>query len=417
MSLRTVVHATPGQVRVSARAFRIVLARPGVRLVAVTSLVARLPKGMVPLAIVLLLRQATGSYALAGMTAAMAAAGDAISTPAQGRLVDRLGRGRVLIPAAAVHLAAVAGVLVLTHNGAPAGAVAACACIAGIGMPPVSGSIKAVWPVLAGQDRLPAAYALESLLQQVVFLAGPLLVAAVVTVSGPAAALGSSAVLTAAGAVGFVAATAGTVTRAARGNEPVHGAWNVPAVRILALSTALQSLTFGALPVGLAAVTAAAGLPGLAGVLLAALTTGGLIGTFGPVTTAGNQRYVRLSAGLAAALIPVAVLSIEPSAPALIAIGVALTAAGLFVTPIAATSYGLTEKATKPAHRTEAFTWLSTGQAAGNAAGAALAGLLAGSAGAAIALAIPPAAVALAAIIARSRLPGTSGETATTRQP
>jgi MFS family permease len=120
---------------------------------------------------------------------------------------------------------------------------------------------------------------------------------------------------------------------------------------------------------------------------------------------------------LAAALIPVAVLSIEPSAPALIAIGVALTAAGLFVTPIAATSYGLTEKATKPAHRTEAFTWLSTGQAAGNAAGAALAGLLAGSAGAAIALAIPPAAVALAAIIARSRLPGTSGETATTRQP
>jgi MFS family permease len=144
MSVRLLARAMPGQIRVSAEAFRIVLALPGVRLVAATSLVARLPKGMVPLAIVLLVRQSTGSYALAGMTAALVAVGDAVSTPAQGRLVDRLGRGWVLIPTAAVHLAAVAAVLVLTHNGAPAGAVAACACVAGIGMPPVSGSIKAV---------------------------------------------------------------------------------------------------------------------------------------------------------------------------------------------------------------------------------------------------------------------------------
>jgi hypothetical protein len=414
MSLRPLARAMPDQIRVSAEAFRIVLGLPGVRLVAATSLAARLPKGMVPLAIVLLLRQSTGSYAIAGMTAALVAVGDAVSTPAQGRLVDRLGRGWVLIPTAAGHLAAVAAVLVLTHNGAPAGAVAACGCAAGIGMPPVSGSIKAVWPILAGQDHLPAAYALESLLQQVVFLSGPLLVAALTTASGPAEALVCSAVLVGAGTVSFVAATAGAATREAPCKKQIHGAWSVPAVRILAFSTALQSLTFGALPVGLAAVTAAAGLPGLAGVLLATLTIGGVIGTFGPVTTAGKRRYVRLSTGFAAALIPVAALSIEPSAAVLIAIGAALTAAGLFVTPIAATSYGLTEKATTPAHRTEAFTWLSTGQATGYAAGAAMAGILTGSAGAAIALAISPVAAGLAAIIARSRLPGASGDATTT---
>ena len=51
----------------------------------------------------------------------------------------------------------------------------------------------------------------------------------------------------------------------------------------------------------------------------------------------------------------------------------------------------LTEKVTAPAHRTEAFTWLSTGQAMGNAAGAALAGILASTAGAAGVLAILPA--------------------------
>ena len=75
--------------------------------------VARVPKGMVPLATVLLLHQVTGSYALAGLTAALVAAGDAASTPAQGRLIDRAGRGQVLIPTAAVHVAAVTALLLL----------------------------------------------------------------------------------------------------------------------------------------------------------------------------------------------------------------------------------------------------------------------------------------------------------------
>ncbi len=91
----------------------------------------------------------------------------------------------------------------------------------------------------------------------------------------------------------------------------------------------LQSLVFGALPVGVAAVTAAAGLPDLAGVLRAALTAGGVIGTFGPVTAAGKRHYVRLSSRFAAALLPVAALSVRLSAGFLIAIGAALAGGGL----------------------------------------------------------------------------------------
>jgi len=408
MFLRRLVRTVPGQVRASAQAFRTVLALPRVRLVSAASLVARLPKGMVPLATVLLLHQITGSYAIAGMTAALVAGGDAASTPVQGRLVDRLGRGLVLIPTAAVHVAAVAAVLVLARDGAPDAAVAGCACVAGIGMPPVSGSIKAVWPQLAGRDHLPAAYTVESLLQQVVFLAGPLLVAAVTMVTSPAVALACSAALVAVGTAGFVAAAATAApARGTRPNQRVPGAWHVPAVQIMVCTTVLQSLTFGALPVGLAAVTAAAGRPDLAGVLLATLTIGGVMGTFGPITTASRRRYIRLAGGFAAALIPVAALTSQPSPPALLAIGAALTAAGLFVTPLAATTYVMIEKATAPAHRTEAFAWLSTAQATGNAAGAALAGILTSSASSAIALGILPIAVGLTAFIVGSRLPGT----------
>src|ERR1700733_13694630 len=133
MSCHPFSHAAHHQVRKSAEAIRTVLCLPHVRPVAVSSVVARLPKGMVPLATVLLLHQVTGSYAIAGITAALVAVGDAASTPLQGRLVDRLGRGIVLIPIAAVNVASVTAMLLLARDGGPTFTLAACACVAGIG--------------------------------------------------------------------------------------------------------------------------------------------------------------------------------------------------------------------------------------------------------------------------------------------
>src|SRR5215471_1868688 len=107
MSRRPLTPNLPGQARASAAAlharasaaaFRALLARPHVRPVAAASVIARLPKGMMPLATVLVLHQSTGSYAIAGIAVAATALGDAASAPAQGRLADRFGRARVLIP-------------------------------------------------------------------------------------------------------------------------------------------------------------------------------------------------------------------------------------------------------------------------------------------------------------------------------
>lgn len=258
-------------------------------MVAATSLVARLPKGMVPLATVLLLHQSAGSYAIAGIAVALTALGDAASAPAQGWLADRFGCGRVLIPTAAVHVAAVAALLLLVRDQAPVAAVIACAGLAGIGLPPVSGSIKAAWPRLAGPADL------------------------------------------------------------------------------------------------------------------AALTAGGLAGAFGPVAAAGQRRYLRLCWLFAAALLPAAALGVRPSAVSLLGVGAVLAVAGLLVTPIAAISYVLLEQATTSAHRTEAFTWLSTGLASGTAVGAAVAGVLVSAASPAAALTILPAVIALSALVAGAR--------------
>ena len=383
----------------SLRTLGTVLRLPGVPAVAVTSTVARLPKGMLPLATVLLLHRATGSFAVAGAAAAMVAFGDAASAPAQARLVDRFGPGRTLIPAAAVHVAALVALASMAGRGAPAAAMVACAGVAGIGIPPVSGTVKALWPRLVGPDRVPAAYAVESLLQQIVFLVGPLLLAALVATGGPTVAFIACAALAGGGTVAFVVVAAARGAGGHRRHRP-GGALRVGTLRVVMACTVLQSTTFGALPVGLAAVTAGAGRTSLSGVLLAALTVGGLLGALWPVTAAGRRQYIRLAGAFATCLVPVALLGTGSSVGSLVSIGVALTVVGVFVTPLAAVSYVLVERATAPEHRTEAFAWLSTGQAAGGAIGAGLAGVLTGGAGPAIGLAVPPVAAAAAVALA-----------------
>jgi MFS family permease len=202
-----------------------------------------------------------------------------------------------------------------------------------------------------------------------------------------------------AGNIWFTAATA-------RLAQPIAGrahsgiGWWSRAAGVLVGCTLVQGLIFGTLPVGLAAVTEAAKLPYLAGVLQAATTVGGLTGTFALAVAASRDGYVRVTIAFAAALAPAAVLATAPSAPVLAAVGVSLATAGLFLTPLAAISYVLMEQAASSAHRAEAFAWLSTGLAVGTAAGSGLAGLLAGWAGPAAALLIAPAAAGLSAVLA-----------------
>src|SRR5947207_11096348 len=73
---------------------------PSVRQVVLAGLLGRLPLGMVPLGTVLLVRSAGHSYAVVGGVVAALSVASAASAPFVGRLVDRVGQARVLIPLA-----------------------------------------------------------------------------------------------------------------------------------------------------------------------------------------------------------------------------------------------------------------------------------------------------------------------------
>ena len=101
-----------------------ILRSPWVGVLVASSLLSRLPIGINALAIVLYLREQTGSFAVAGAVSGTMALGSAIGAPLQGRLVDRLGARRVLLPVAVVHavsLGAIVGLAELSlADGRPA---------------------------------------------------------------------------------------------------------------------------------------------------------------------------------------------------------------------------------------------------------------------------------------------------------
>ena len=88
-----------------------VLRTPSVARLLSSAVVGRMPTAMAGLALVLLVREGGGSYAVAGMVAGAYSIALAVTSPLLGRLVDRVGQTRVLAGcavASAVAFAALA---------------------------------------------------------------------------------------------------------------------------------------------------------------------------------------------------------------------------------------------------------------------------------------------------------------------
>ena len=122
--------------------YRPVLTLPGAPRLFASALLARFPQGMAPLAVLLLVRGATHSYAAAGLAVGAEALATAAAAPVLGRIVDQVGRRRVLAPLAGGQ--AVVYVLLVVAADAHAG-VPVLVVLAGLGgalLPPVAPVVR-----------------------------------------------------------------------------------------------------------------------------------------------------------------------------------------------------------------------------------------------------------------------------------
>src|SRR3954463_13690461 len=133
--------------------------------------IGRLPLSMVGLGSVLLVASETGSYGLGGGGAAAGAITTALAGPVIGRLADTFGQRRVLLPVVAVFVASGALFLASVKEDWPRWIVFFAAGVAGACIPPVSSMIRVRWThLLRGSHRLPTALAMESVVDEFVFI-------------------------------------------------------------------------------------------------------------------------------------------------------------------------------------------------------------------------------------------------------
>ncbi len=385
------------------RAYLPVWRLPSAPVLLLAGFAGRLPSAMVPLALLLMVQQQTGSYAMAGLAAATLGVASAVMAPILGRLADRRGPRPVLLAQAAAYPLLLALLIVVVLGGAPDAAVIAASAGAGATTPLVSGTVRALWSRVDPRVR-PTAYALDATATELVFVVGPSLVAALAVLTSPALAIGVAGVLAVAGSLGIAtsAATRAYVPSPGTG-AGMFSTVRTPGMPRLLISGAALMLGFGALEVAVPAFAEQIGAPGMSGLLLALWALGSIIGGlwFGArvLSMSLPRQYRLLLLGVTIGLAPLAWVS-SPWA-----LGVLLFLGGTAIAPTLTVQNTLVGSMAPTHATTEAFTWLSTITVGASAIGAAVGGaLIEGRFGVSGSLSL--AAVGAATAVAITLVPG-----------
>ncbi|WP_406204029.1 MFS transporter [Kitasatospora sp. NBC_01560] len=410
--------------------YRQIFTAPGSLAFSSAGFIARLPISMTGIGIVTMLSQLRGSYGLAGAVSATLAVAAGALGPLVSWLVDRHGQRRVALPAAAITLAAGAGLLLCAHFGAPSWTLFVFAV--GMGAMPSAGAmVRARWAHLYRDDapRLHTAYSFEAVVDEFCFIVGPILAVGLATTVFPEAGVLAAAVALAVGTVLFTAQR--------RTEPPVHpaatrGGGSAIAnggLVVLVLTFIATGAIFGSVEIVTVAFADAQGHKELASFVLAVWALGsGLAGlVYGALKPQGSlaNRFFAGVVMMALSMIPILLVASTVHGPGgLIAAGAALLVAGVAISPTLISAMALVERLVPASQLTEGMAWTTTGLAIGVALGSSAGGWVVDASGASAGYWVPLVAGVFGVLVALAGLrrlragiagPGTarsSGQTA-----
>ena len=366
--------------------YRRAFALPGAPAFVCAGFVARLPMSMIPLGIVLAVSGLTGTYGLAGALSATFAVSAAIGSPLTSRIIDRRGQHRVLPLLAFAHGIALTGLVVALEAQWPLIAQFACAALAGALVPAIGAFVRARWatqvhaqpPGTRSPVTLSSAFAIESILDELVYTIGPLLAATLAT------SVGATLPLVVAVGLGLAGALALSTQRRTEppprapgvpsaGGEPRRRLLGLPGMPRVMVTLLAIGLVFGAYEVSVVASCQQADAPTATGIVLAVWAIGSMIAGawFGsrhwqvPIA-----RQLFVTTGLVALTVVPALIM-----PSIIGLAIVTMVAGAAFAPSLICLFALTEQSVPAARLTEGLAWCQSAIAIGFAAGAALGGL------------------------------------------
>ncbi|MBX9420841.1 MFS transporter [Streptomyces lateritius] len=360
--------------------YRTTLAVPKAKQVLALGVLSRLPSGLIPFSVLISFTQHHG-IGIAGLASAALLLAIALPGPARARWTTSRGPAALLLMALlSVGLfAAAAATTALDTWQIPLLLVAA----AGSVFPPLTPSLRAAWSrLMPDKHHLQRIHALDSTIEELTFVAAPLLGTAVMALTDARWALVGSAALLLPAALGLTvilrtlppadgssAATPGSETSTRRRSIIRTSEGQGITVPVIALG-----LCGGGLTVIIPAASANYADVISSGYSFAAFSLGGVVGGLAYGRKNWNStlrtRYTAATAGLVLGALLLAALSTSPLTI------LAVFCIGLPMTPIFVLAYLLVDERIDSSRHTEANAWLGSGYNLGSAAGSALGGQL-----------------------------------------
>ncbi len=360
--------------------YHVLIRTPGALAFSSAGFVGRMSMSMYGLGTVLLIASITGRYGTAGLVAASGSVGFALLSPYVAKLSDRFGQGRVLLTQVAIFTVTCAIFITCAELRAPLLVLLAAGTASGACMPSMSSMVRSRWSSLLREDQrgMHAAFALESVNDEIIFVIGPALVTLLATQVFPAAGVGAAGVLVITGTVLFAfqrrTEPEPRPHPAAEPAQPRFRLPKTPAPALLTLAPAflVLGIMFSSIDLSTVAFASELGHRPLAGLVLGTYALGSAIGGLwygsrhwrSPL----GRRFIITAAITVAAMISFSVM------PGLLALAGVCLFAGLPVAPTLIAGYAILEQQADPHRRTEAMAWLGSTISVGVAAGGAIAG-------------------------------------------
>jgi MFS family permease len=341
------------------------LKTPGVARIIAAQLVARLPNGMLSLAYLLHVQAVAHSYGAAGLVLAATSVGQAIAGPLTSRWMGRWGIRPVLILTTAVCAVTVFMIALIYM---PVYAYMIVGFVGGLSTPPVAAAVRTIYPKLVNSTQLTRLFALDASAQEIIWIAGPVVVTFVAIQISTVVGVLVPGVLMVVGGLWFIL-------------SPEVGRVRIPRSRrslgkVLTKKPVLLALLVGTLLIGACAAIEASVISVFghggpeAGIVLAIWSLGSLIGglalghlPIGP--WALTQRMILVAVGMSIAVL---------ATSSFWGLSATLIVAGLGIAPALGTMSTIVASSVRFSETAEAYGWLGTGQLIGAAAGSAAAG-------------------------------------------
>ncbi|MFM2103694.1 MAG: hypothetical protein RL740_781 [Actinomycetota bacterium] len=353
--------------------YRSIFAIKGAVRFSIAGFVARMHLSMDRLALLLIVVHETGSYALAGLMVATASVVITISQPYWSRAADNFGQGRVLYINTILRFLGFSIFIFLVHYQFPVWSWFLSIIFAELNTISAGGLVRRRWIyVIPDHSLKTTAYSFEALVDEIIFVFGPLIATFLSTSIAPEAGLIASMI--------FVVIGQPALARQRDTEPPVNQVQVRSEVSIIKRKSAQAIILpiffvgayFGSIGICVVAFMNSINKPGLTGPILAVWALGSATAALFNGTIKWRLSHGQLFIYFLSFLSVTSLGFIFADTATELAAVLFLN--GLGIAPLLVTAYAVMEDEVSPDELTEAMTWVITGTPTGGAIGSAIAG-------------------------------------------